>query len=1371
VTGTAAEFVTQLRLLGIRIAVDGDRIQCSAPKGVLTEALRRELTARKAEVLAWLRSDEGRPPLSFAQQRFWFLDQLEPGTWGYTLCLRQRFQGVLDAAALARALSEVMRRHEVLRTTFLNQHGRPVQHLADPAPVALPTIDLEREEAAERERVATQIVHGEIHRPFTLARGPLVRPLLIRFNPERHDLVVTLHHIVCDGASLGILTRELSALYEAFTRGEASPLPELPIQYADYAAWQREWLSGPTLETQRRYWLAHLAGLAAPLRLAGDHPRSATLAPAGASLDLVLSSEFADGLRELSRRHGATLFMSLLAGFKALLSRYTGQEDVAIGTPLAHRNHLELEPLIGPFANTLVLRTDLGADPTFRVLLARVRETCLGAYAHPDMPFEKLVEDLHPARALGQNPLFEISFVFQGAEEWTTTSSVTVASPFELTLFVRDRPDGSLGATLQYSRDLYEPETVARLMASYRMLLHGALADPERRVSALALTDDAEARRLLIDWNATAASYPREQSIAACFETQVDASPQAVALVFDGGSVTYEELDRRTNRLAHHLRAAGVGSGHVVGVWMDRSPAMIVALLAIVKAGGAYAPLDPLAPPARLTAMASIAGIDLILTREGLPASLARLGARAIAVDVEAEAIARRPAARLEASALAESLAYVMFTSGSTGEPKGVETMHRNVVRLVKGADYARFGADEVFLQLSSPSFDASTFEIWGALLNGGCLAIAPPGVPSVAEIGGLLRRHGITTLWLTAGLFHEMVDHRLDDLRSLRCLLAGGDVLSPAHVARVLGALPELRLVHGYGPTEGTTFTCCHAVTAPPPPGRSVPIGRPIANTRVYVLDRHRRPLPIGVPGELWIAGDGLARGYVQRPHLTAERFVHVRLAPGVEERLYRSGDLVRWLADGTLEFLGRLDDQVKVRGHRVELGDIEAAVIRHPRIREAAVARRGNADESRLIAYVVGDDPPDPRELREFVARALPEYMVPAAFVTLERLPLAASGKVDRAALPEPAGRAPSPESTVEPRDELERRLVQIWQDVLAVAPIGIRDSFFDLGGHSLLAVRLFARLESEMDVDLSLATLFEAPTIAAQAVFIRDLVRPSLGRSLVAVQRSGSRPPIFGIPGMDGGVLGFHTLARLLGTDQPFYGLQSRGLDGIGSPLTRIEDIAAACVEEIRGLQRAGPYHLVGMCMGGVVAWEIARQLRDAGQEVGLLALVETWPPDEAASNAMSPTRRAPALLDFLASRLRLYRETLSGLRGRARWRYVLERMRPLADLVRHGDPFRGVRSEIRRHAVSRANLSAFQRYRLEPYSGPVVLFYAEGRPLTAELDGRLRWHRLAGALEAYGVPAGDSGELLTEPPVRVLAAQLAACMRRLAPGPRA
>jgi thioesterase domain-containing protein/acyl carrier protein len=705
-----------------------------------------------------------------------------------------------------------------------------------------------------------------------------------------------------------------------------------------------------------------------------------------------------------------------------------------------------------------------------------------------------------------------------------------------------------------------------------------------------------------------------------------------------------------------------------------------------------------------------------------------------------------------------------MYTSGSTGEPKGVAVTHRNVVRLVKGAEYAAFGPEEVTLQLSTPSFDASTFEIWGALLNGGRLVIAPADVLSLADLGALIARDHVTTLWLTAGLFHQMVDHRLEDLRPLRQLLAGGDVLSPRHVARVRAALPGLRLVNGYGPTEATTFTCCHTVTTAPPPGRSVPIGRPIANTRVYVLDGHRRPVPIGVAGELWIGGDGVARGYVDRPFLTTERFVVVRLSPTLEERMYRTGDLVRWLADGTLEFLGRLDDQVKVRGYRVELGEVEAALAGHPGIRACAVARRVADGEERLVAYVVTDGPVESRTLREVLKRTLPEYMVPVTFVTIDRLPLAANGKVDRGALPEPGRWVEPLEVTVAPRDELERRLVAIWQDVLAVAPLSTRASFFDLGGHSLLAVRMFARLEAELGIDLPLVTLFEAPTIEGLAAFIRGTARPSAGRSLVAIQPTGGRLPIFGMPGLDGGVLNYHALARLLGPDQPFYGLQSRGLDGRERPLTTIEEIAAACVQDIREAHPGGPYHLVGMCMGGVVAWEMAQQLHRAGEKVGLLALLETWPPPLAAPRRLMHFLRPPAMLQFAAGRLHLYRETLARLTGRERLRYLLGLLRPFADLVRHGDPFRSVRAELHRHAVSRANLLAFERYEPRAYPGPAVLFYAEGRQLPDDVDPRRRWGRLAGALEVHRVPADDSGQLLREPHVRMVAAQIAAYLRR-------
>jgi amino acid adenylation domain-containing protein len=1375
----AAEFVTLLRTLDVTVDIDGDQLRCTAPLGVLTDALRGELAARKTEIVEWLRADResqregpaaaktprrGDLPLSFAQQRLWFIDQLEPGTPAYTLAVRQRFRGPLEVPALANALSEVVRRHEALRTTFVSRDGWPVQVIADPQPVALPVVDLAQYDASERHRRAEQLVTEQAQRPFDLAGGPLIRVMLLRHGSEEHDLLISIHHIVADGWSLGILAREVSALYGASVGGRPSPLAELPVQYADFVVWQREWLTGELLERQRRYWLERLAGRPEPLHLPTDHPRSGRPTTAGASYDAVVPYALAAALRELSRRESATVFMTLLGAFKVLVSRYTGQDDILVGTTLANRHHVELEPLIGLFANTLVLRTDLVGDPTFRQALARVRETCLGAYSHPDMPFEKLVEDLQPARVLGENPLFEISFVFQRASADDPTF-VTIGSPFELTLFVRDAIDGSLKVTVQYKQELFEPETIARLVGHYLTLLEGIAADPDRRLSALPLLDDAEAARVLVDWNATATPYPRDRSIHECFEEQVDATPDAVALAADGAALTYRELDRHANRLAHHLRALGVDRERVVGVWMDRSPELIVALLAILKSGGAYAAIDLLAPEARLAAMASVANIDLIVTHTSRQSRLAGLGRRTIAVDRDAEQIAQRSDSRPRQSASAESVAAVMYTSGSTGEPKGVMVTHRGILRLIKGTDYATFGGDEIFLQLSPPSFDASSFEIWGALLNGGRLAIAPPGVPSASELGALLARYHVTTLWLTAGLFQEVIDHGIDGLRSLRQLLAGGDILSPAHVRRLRATLPGLRFVNGYGPTEGTTFTCCHVVTSPPAWGRSVPIGRPIANTRVYVLDRHRRPVPIGVPGELWIAGDGLATGYVSRPHETAERFVTQRLSETLEERLYRSGDLVRWRPDSTLEFLGRLDDQVKIRGFRVECAEIEAALGRHPQVRASVVvARHDLTGECRLVAYVVSDSPITPQALRECVERTLPAYMVPGAYVQLDRLPVDANGKVDRRSLPEPST-AP-PKATVMPGDALERRLVDIWQEVLSVAPIGIRDNFFDLGGHSLAAVRMFARLEGELGVALPLVTLFEGPTIESLATFIRDTARPAAERSLIPIQLSGSRPPIFGIPGVAGGVLGYYALARLLGPDQPFYGLQSRGLDGIGRPMTRIEDIAAALVHEIRQVQAEGPYYLLGMCMGGVVAYEMAQQLRQAEQEIGLLGLVDTWPPPTA-RRFHSRAIRAWPMAGFIAGRLRLYTDTLARLRGRERLAYLLGRLKLLSAIVRDPGRLRGARAELHRYAVSRANLLAFHRYEPRPYPGRIIMFRAEGRRLTDDTDARLRWRQLAGELEIYGVSCDDSGQMLKEPHVQMVAAQLTRCIQNIDP----
>lgn len=1399
---TTAEFVTYLSKLDIQLAIDGERLRCSAPEGVLTDAMRSEIAARKSEIVTWLSAKAcdpdtatrepysdgvpeaaplaplrvpGRPapraaavahdviPVSFAQQRLWFLDKLEPGSAAYTIAGRRRFHGPLDLDALTQALTQLVRRHESLRTTFPSKDGEPVQRISEPEPLALEVIDLESESSAERSAVAWR-VREQTLRPFDLAHGPLFRAVLIVLGPAYHELLMVVHHIAADGWSLGILARELTVLYEAYLTGRPSPLADPPIQYADFALWQRRWLSGEVLDAQLRYWKEQLANLPPMLRLPTDYQRSGRPTSAGASHDFALPRTLADGLRTLSRHEGVTLFMLLLAAFKVLISRYSGQQDIAVGTPVANRDHVELEPVVGFFANTLVLRTDLAGDPPFRELLRRVRETCLGAYAHPDMPFERLVEELQPERTLGQNPLFQVSFVLQDASLAADFSFVTVASPFDVTLFISTGADGTLGATVQYKRDLFEVETIKRMADHYCMLLRSVVTDPDRRLSSLPLMSEDETRQLLADWNSTTVPYPRDRAVPGLFEDAVDAAPDAPALVFEEMELSYRELDRRANQLAHCLRELGVARERPVGVLMGRSADLIVAFLGILKAGGAYVPLDPLSPRDRLALIIDNTKIDVVLTHDGMRDRLPAPRERAIFLDVDRELLGGQSATRLEGSVGGDAVAYVMYTSGSTGEPKGVAVTHRGVVRLVKGTDYASFGRDEVMLQLAAPWFDASTFEIWGALLNGGRLIIAPPPVLSVDELWAVLARHGVTTLWLTAGLFEQVVDHRLESLEPLRQLLAGGDVLSPPHVRRALAAFPELRLINGYGPTEGTTFTCCHTVKSALPPGRSVPIGRPVANTRVYVLDDQRQPVPIGVPGELWIAGDGLARGYINQPELTAERFVVHRFSPTLEERLYRTGDLVRWRGDATLEFIGRLDEQVKVRGFRVEPGEIESALARHPRIRTSAVSARPGADgDKRLVAYVVSDGVVDGTELRQFLRRILPEYMVPAMFVSLDGLPLNANGKVDRRALPDTTGK-PDVQAPIEPRDELERQLVQIWQDILPVRSVGVGDSFFDLGGHSLLAVKMVARIDATLGVVLPLATLFEAPTIEGLARMIRQHIQPASGRLLVGIQPGGRQPPLFAMPGVGGSVLNYHALACLLGPDQPFYGLQSRGLDGKGRPLTRIEDIAAECLREIREIQPDGPYRLIGLCMGGIVAYEMAQQLRSAGQQVELLALVDSWPSQGAPLRVTY--RGVPSSIAFLADRLRLYAQTLSQLRGRERLGYLLERLKRLKDIIIRRDPYRGIRTELFVHAVTRANLLAYERYKPRPYAAPVVLFCAEQRHAAVMAKLRRAWRELAvGGLDIHTLPCTDSGLMLTEPHVRALAAQLDTCIEQL------
>ena len=1323
-------------------------------------------------------------PVSFAQQRVWFLHYLEPTTASYNLPVGFRLRGPLDVGALEESLNEVVKRHDVLRTTFPVREGRPLQVIVSVRRVALPVIDLTDSPPEAREGDAARLAAVEANRPFDLAQGPLFRARLLRLHEEEHVLIVTMHHIVSDGWSIGILMRELAALYGAFRLGRPSPLPELPIQYADYALWQHEWLRGDVLETDLAYWKRQLAGLPALLEVPTDRRRGAVRSPRGGSLSAICPPGLLERLKALARNESSTLFMTLLAAFQLFLSRYTGQEDIPVGSPIAGRTQVETEGLIGFFVNTLVLRGDLSGDPSFRRLLARVREMALDAYAHQDLPFERLVQEMQPVRSPSQTPLFQIVFQLATSPrqqpsffglDVTSFPVRTENAKFDLSLSVIARPDRlSSSSVIDYRTDLYDAETIRRMLGHWHVLLAGIAADPDRPISEIPLIDDAERRQILFDWNATQSAYPREKSVSEVFEAQAAATPNATALVFGAERMTYAELNARANRLAHALRARGVEAETPVGVFLERSFELVVALLAILKAGGSYVPLDTAYPRERLSLLIRQTGMGLVLT-DGDSAN--RIGAEddvsILRLDTEPRAIESRPAENLPSLASGDSIASVMFTSGSTGTPKGVLVPHRGILRLVKGVEYVRIGPEDVFLQLSPIAFDASTFELWGALLNGARCVLFPGRIPTPADLRSVIAEHRVSILWLTASLFNVIIDKDASALSGIRELLIGGEALSVEHVRRALDAMPWTRILNGYGPTESTTFACCHRILTPLPESvHSIPIGKPISNTRVHVLDRKGNPVPVGIAGELFIGGDGLARGYLGDPELTAEKFVPDPFSDRPGERLYRTGDLVRYRSDGQIEFLGRLDKQLKIRGFRVEPEEIEAVLTGHPEVASAFVmAREDVLGDRRLVAYLTrrnGSRDPLP-DAGTYLASKLPEYMVPSAFVVLGSVPLNAVGKVDWRALPRPALELSEPSAAggARPQDTLELVLLKMWEDALGLRSIGLEDDFFELGGHSLLAVRLFADIEKSFGCSLPLATLFQAPTVARLAAKLREKGWEAPWSSLVVIQRGASeRPPFFCVPGVGGNILGLYDLARHLGPDQPVYGLQARGLDGKAEPLTRIEDIAARHIEEIKAVSPKGPFFLGGLSFGGSVAFEMARQLERAGDRVALVVLFDAFAPGPGGpSRWISATRRWSTRL-----RARVATHTRNLLVGPGRIDYLRGKARTLLLRVSGGIqktivPVPGSKPLTRTlRDVREANYRARRNYVPGPYRGRVTLFRAAVR-WSADSPARdMGWERLAlGGVEIREVP-GNHVNMMLWPQVALLAEQLRECIDR-------
>src|SRR5579871_518387 len=1064
-------------------------------------------------------------PLSYPQVRVWFIDQLEPESTVYIIPLAWRFRGDLDKAALQTAVNEIIRRHEALRTTFAFVEGAPLQRIHAPSPLPLQVVDLQSLAPEQREKEALRQLQEASRRPFDLRQGPVFRAALFQLAVEEHLFLLTMHHIVSDGWSQGILLRELATLYNAFRAGKSSPLPELPVQYADYALWQRELLQGEVLERQASYWKSQLAGAPTLLELPTDRPRPHLQTSRGAILRRELSPELTQKLKALGQQEEATPFMTLLAAFQALLSRYSGQDQILVGTPIANRTQPEMEGLIGFFLNTLVLRGDLSGDPNFREFLRRVRETALGAYAHQDLPFEKLVEELQPERSLSHAPIFQVMLIFQNAPrevldlEGLKVESLRnegVTAKFDLLLAMSDS-GGKLRMGLEYNTDLFDRQTIQRLLSHFEVLLEGIVEDPEQKLSRLPLLTGAERRQILVEWNDTRAPYP-DQRLHQRVEAQAERMPDAPALRFESASLTYHELDQRANQVAHHLRTLGVGRGTFVGVAMERSLELLVALLGVLKAGAAYVPLDPDYPAERLAYMLQDARVPVLLSQEAVLARLPQQDAAVLCLDRDASRIAQQPTHRPDVAVDAEEAAYVIYTSGSTGKPKGVVVPHRAIQNHMQWMQQSHpLTATDRVMQKTPISFDASVWECWAALMVGSELVIARPGGHmDPPYLVGLVQERGITTIKLVPSLLQMLLtEERFGQCATLRQIFCGAEALSGELQERFFACFGErVTLSNLYGPTEAaidaTGFRCRAGWER-----ASVPIGRPISNVSAYLLDRNRQPVPVGVSGELYLGGANLARGYLNGADLTAEKFVPDPFQAG-GARLYRTGDLCRYLPDGNIEFLGRLDHQVKVRGFRIELGEIESVLRECPGVRDAIVlAREDVPGAKRLAAYLMGSPGTlSAGALREHLKGKLPEYMLPSAFVFLEAFPLSPSGKVDRKALPAPE--AELQEGTfVAPRAPIEEGVAAIWCEVLHRDQVGVHDSFFELGGHSLLATQVIARVRETFQVEVPLRTLFEMPTVAALADHIQQLQRAGAGLQLpplLPVAHEGDLPLSF-------------------------------------------------------------------------------------------------------------------------------------------------------------------------------------------------------------------------------------------------------------------